>query len=128
MTAVLDSGGVTGLALHRGRILGALRRAEWPPLVPSVVLVECLTGDHRRDFEVERFIRSCEVVDTDQRDARVAARLRTGTGRAHRISAVDALVVALAERTPRPVVITSDPDDMRALVAQTPTSIEVQTI
>ncbi len=45
---VLDSGAVTGLAERSGRaaaLIAAFRREGlWPPVVPSVVLVECLTG------------------------------------------------------------------------------------
>jgi uncharacterized OsmC-like protein len=49
---VLDSGAVTALAdnpRRAARLIAALRRRDlWPPVVPSVVLAESLTGDDRR--------------------------------------------------------------------------------
>jgi hypothetical protein len=47
--------------------------------------------------------------------SREAARLRTATSRAARISAVDAIVVAFAGERPDPVVLTSDQRDLSAL-------------
>src|SRR5438067_147534 len=39
-----------------------MRREElWPAVVPSVVLVECLTGDARRDAGTNRLLRTCIV-------------------------------------------------------------------
>jgi hypothetical protein len=49
MATVLDSGGVSALTRHTSasKTLSdrLLRRAISPPVVPVVVLVECLTGD-----------------------------------------------------------------------------------
>ena len=112
---VLDSGGVTRLA-ERSRsaaaLLVALRsRGLWPPGVPSVVLVECLQGHPGRDARANRLLKTCEVLEqVPELIARRAALLRA---RARCGSAVDALVVALAE--PGATVLTSDPDDLRAL-------------
>ncbi|HEX6051861.1 MAG TPA: hypothetical protein VFZ21_21480, partial [Gemmatimonadaceae bacterium] len=96
---VLDSGGVSRLAEQSRRsaaLIAALRDASlWPPVVPSVVLVECTEGHAGRDALVNRFLKTCDVVeDVAERLARRAAWLRR---RAHRGSAVDALVVAFAE-------------------------------
>jgi hypothetical protein len=116
---VLDSGGVTYLA-RRSRDAAALLQALqaqgcWPPLVPAVVLVECTQGHPARDAQVNRFLKTCEIVEAvPERLARRAAALRTG---AHRGSAVDALVVAFAE--PDGAVLTGDPADIRALAAFT---------
>jgi hypothetical protein len=116
MTAlVLDSGGVTHLA-ERSRqamalILALRREGLWPPIVPSVVLVECLQGHAGRDAVANRFLKTCDVATAvPETLARRAAQLRR---LAHRGSAVDALVVAFAE--PGGTVITSDPDDLEAL-------------
>ena len=118
MTLHLDSGGVSHLARDRA-LLTALRAAgRTPPLVCSAVLVECLTGDPRRDHATNRLLRACSVVPADELLAREAARLRTATGRASGISAVDALVVALAARHPGSVVMTTDPRDLDDLAAQ----------
>lgn len=115
MTLVLDSGGLSALAGQRARLEELLARGLWPAEVPTVVCVEALTGDHRRDHRVNRLLKACQIRDVDETQAREAARLRTATGRAGSISAVDAIVVALAGARPGAVVLTSDPDDLRAL-------------
>jgi hypothetical protein len=112
---VLDSGAVTSLAERSGRaaaLIAAFRAAGlWPPVVPSVVLVECLTGDGARDAAQHRFLRTCDIAETLPLPlARRAAWLRT---RARAGSAVDALVTAAAE--PGGTVLTGDLADLRAL-------------
>ena len=82
-------------------------------MVPSPVLIESLHGDGARDAAVNRMLKTCEIVeDISERWARRAALLRT---KARRGSAVDALVVAIAE--PGGAVLTSDLDDLRQLAA-----------
>jgi hypothetical protein len=112
---VLDSGAVTRLAERspRAAALIAALRAEglWPPVVPSVVLIECLTGEGSRDAVHNRFLRTCDVTDSvpvplARRAAWLRARARTG-------SAVDAVVTAVAE--PGGTVLTGDLADLRAL-------------
>lgn len=113
---VLDSGAVSALAersSHALALLEALRAGGALPRVPTVVLVESLRGDSLRDARTHLFLRTCEIVDgIPFALARRAAELRT---RARRGSAVDALVVALAE--PDGVVLTSDLGDLTALAA-----------
>jgi hypothetical protein len=112
---VLDSGGVSRLA-ERSRQAAALILAFreldlWPPMVPSVVLVECLQGHAGRDALTNRFLRTCDIVEViPEALARRAALLRR---QAHRGSAVDAIVVALAE--PGGTVLTSDLGDLDTL-------------
>lgn len=114
-TLVLDSGAVTFLSTP-SRLAAALieelrDRGQWPPAVPSVVLVECLQGHPGRDANANRFLRTCDIVeDLPEATARRAAQLRA---RARRGSAVDAVVVALAE--PGGTVATGDPRDVGAL-------------
>ena len=112
---VLDSGAVTRLAERSPRaaaLIGALRaEGLWPPVVPSVVLIECLSGEGSRDAAEHRFLRTCDVdenvpVRLARRAAWLRARARTG-------SAVDALVTAVAE--PGGTVLTGDLADLRAL-------------
>ena len=94
-------------------IIRALRTADlWPPVAPTVVLIESLQGHAGRDANVNRFLKTC-IVDNLVTDkiARRAAKLRR---RARRGSAVDALVVALAE--PGGTVLTGDKGDIEALV------------
>lgn len=97
----------------RATALIAALRAEglWPPMVPSVVLIECLTGEGSRDAVHNRFLRTCDVADSvlvplARRAAWLRARARTG-------SAVDALVAAVAG--PGGTVLTGDLADLRAL-------------
>jgi predicted nucleic acid-binding protein len=112
---VLDSGGVSALAAERARLDELRRRNLWPAQVPTVVLAEALTGDHRRDFHVNRLLRACQLRTTDEAQAREAARLRAATGRAGTISAVDAVVAVFATTRPDSLVLTSDPADLTAL-------------
>jgi hypothetical protein len=114
---VLDSGAVTRLAERSpgtAALIAALRaEGLWPPVVPSIVLVECLTGEGSRDAARHRFLRTCDVSETVAVPlARRAAWLR---GRARTGSAVDALVTATAE--PGGTVLTGDLGDLRALAA-----------
>lgn len=117
MTLILDSGGVTALAGQRARLTELRRRGLWPAQVPAVVLVEALTGDHRRDFPANRLLRACQIRDVNDPLCRAAARLRTATGRAETISAADAVVAAYADTCPEPVVLTSDAADLTSLAA-----------
>ena len=124
---VLDSGAVTRLAEHSARAaaLIAALRAEglWPPVVPSVVLIECLTGEGSRDAAHNRFLRTCDVADSvpvplARRAAWLRARARTG-------SAVDAIVTAVAE--PGGTVLAGDPVDLSAL-ARHASDVTIETI
>ena len=116
MTLVLDSGGVTALAGQRARLAELHRRGEWPPQVPSIVLTEVLTGDHRRDFHQNRLLSLCQVRPVTEDLARVAARIRGATSRPGSIAATDAVVAALATTVADAVVLTSDVNDLRALL------------
>lgn len=114
---VLDSGAVSRLA-ERSRtslalILALREEGLWPAGVPSVVLVECLQGHAGRDANENQLLKTCDVIDRiPEGVARRAAYLRR---RARRGSAVDAIVVAIAE--PDGTVLTTDPDDLEALAA-----------
>jgi len=112
---VLDSGGLSRLA-QRPEDTAALiavfkRDGLWPPIVPSVVLVESLSGRARTDVRVNRLLKTCDVIEElSQRLARRAGVLRT---QARQGSAVDAVVVAMAE--PGGAVLGGDLKDLRAL-------------
>ena len=114
---VLDSGGLSRLA-SRTKTAAALIRAFrsqelWPPIVPTMVLVESLYGDPSRDANTDRFLKMC-IIETSvsRKTVKRAAELRrlAKTG-----SAVDALVVAIAE--PGATVLTGDRADIEALAA-----------
>ncbi len=125
MRLVLDSGAVRAMAKDRSLLARLHARSLWPPLVPVVVLVECLTGDHRRDHAVNRVLRTCELVDVDELLAREAARLRQATGRAGSIAVTDALVVGVAAAVSDGAVVTGDLADMRELAQQAKTPVTV---
>lgn len=114
---ILDSGGVSRLASQTKVALSLIqalsRNGIWPPTVPSVVLVESLRGNSDRDANTHRFLKTCVIETTVSVGvARRAAELRR---RARKGSAVDALVVALAE--PGGTVLTGDKADIEALAA-----------
>jgi hypothetical protein len=114
---ILDSGGVTRLASRSKPALALIRsfvdEGLWPPMVPAVVLVESLHGDPARDTISNPFLKTC-IIQSEvtpviaRRAAELRRRARTG-------SAVDALVVALAE--PGGTVLTGDKADIEALAA-----------
>jgi predicted nucleic acid-binding protein len=112
---VIDSGAFTRLSSRTKTALSLIKAFTdaglWPPIVPTMVLVESLQGDAGRDANANRFLKTCIVQDvvtesTARRAAELRRRARTG-------SAVDALVVALAE--PRGTVLTGDRADLEAL-------------
>lgn len=112
---VLDSGGVSRLARRAqdaAATIAVLRRdGLWPPVVPSVVLVESVTGRQRFDANTNRFLKTCDVRELlPERLARRAAELRS---RARQGSAGDAIVVVTAE--PDGTVLSADLKDLRAL-------------
>ena len=114
---VLDSGAFTRLSARTKTALSLVRGFHeaglWPPLVPTMVLVESLRGDGVRDANANRLLKTCIVqAEVSPSIARRAAELRrkAGTG-----SAVEALVVALAE--PGGTVLTGDQADLEALAA-----------
>lgn len=116
MTLVLDAGALSALALQRARLTELRSRGLWPAEVPSVVLTEALTGDHRRDVHTNRLLKACVIRHVDESQAREAARLRTATGRAGGISAVDAVVAAVATEAKEAIVVTSDSRVLHSLL------------
>lgn len=88
----------------------------WSLCLPTVALVECLTGDPGRDARTNRVVRAVDgLVHTDERDARLAAGLRY---RSSNPSVVDALVAAVSLRTTGLcLVLTTDPDDIEQHVS-----------
>jgi len=128
VTLVLDSGGVSMLAGHRARLRELRQRGEWPPVVPTAVLAEALTGDHRRDFHENRLLRTCIVEPVDEELGRHAARLRTAVAGSRTPSAVDAIVAARADQLGGAIVLTSDARDLRALARHTTNAVRISTV
>lgn len=114
---VLDSGGLSRLAARTKTSVSLIRaltaQGLWPPLVPTMVLVESLYGDTGRDVNTQRFLKTCIIesnvsLGVARRAAELRRLARTG-------SAVDALVVAIAE--PGGTVLTGDRADIEAQAA-----------
>src|SRR5688500_4673148 len=111
----LDSGGVSRLAERSTRAVALItdfkREGLGPPVVPSVVMVECLRGRPDHDARTNQFLKTCDIeLVLSEARARRAAQLRS---LARRGSAVDAVVVGAAE--PGGTVYGSDTEDLRAL-------------
>jgi predicted nucleic acid-binding protein len=125
---ILDAGGLSRLAERTITARERLRRLRhaglWPAVVPTVVLTEALRADPRRDHAEERLLATCQVDPVDEASARRAAHLR---GAARRGSAVDAIVVAVAEALRGPV-LTQDPADLNALAAHTTPPVHVERV
>jgi len=118
VTVVLDGAGLHAWAERRPprqvlAVMEVLRRAgAGRVLVPSVVTVEALTGDPR-DASVNQVLKQVDVEEhLPLTHARAAAALRQGT----KGSAVDAVMAEAALRTRAAYLITSDTDDMNALI------------
>jgi hypothetical protein len=115
---ILDSGGFSRLST-RSRfalaVIDELRRADlWPATVPTMVLIESLQGHPGKDANANRFLKTIlKEEHVDLETARRAAQLQR---KARQGSAVDALVVALAE--PGGTALTGDEADISALAAQ----------
>jgi predicted nucleic acid-binding protein len=122
---VLDADGVSKAAsndrvmhawLHRARELDA-------DLVVSAVTLAELVRGRARDPAVNRVVKAAEVMPTDEQLARTAGRLLGNAGSA---ATIDALVGATAlaaqarHDAARCVLLTSDPADLRALLANHP--------
>lgn len=117
---VLDSEGLSraasGDAVARAWITRAWE-TDLPLVVNAVTLTETVRGT-ARDAAVHRILRGTIVEPVDTTLAEEAGRLLGATGRA---DTVDALVATTAIRLQRPVtILTSDPDDLRALTAGHP--------
>jgi hypothetical protein len=112
---VLDSGRFSRLAERTKKSLALIEESRipglWPPIVPTMVLVESLQGHPGRDANANRFLKTAITEESVSVEvARRSAELRRS---ARRGSAVDALVVALAE--PDGTVLTGDRADISAL-------------
>ena len=112
---VLDSGGLSRLSKRNRRAAALIAAFKdvglWPPVVPTVVVAESTSGTPRTDANINRLLKTCDVDPVlPEATARRAAQLRA---RARKGSAVDALVIALAE--PGSTVLTTDREDLEAL-------------
>ncbi len=110
---VLDSGALSMFAAADPRLLAVLeaaQRAGGIAHVPTVCLVESLTGDPQ-DANLNRCLKGTRTVPLDDTDARSAATRRAAVDGD---DAADPVVVAAAARLDA-VVVTTDPADISAL-------------
>lgn len=94
----------------------------WTPLIPTVVLAEAITG-RPEDAPANQTINRLGTDDTDQATARRAGIMRFAAGRAggRRVpGGIDAVVAAHSATTGAGVVFTTDPSDLRRLLADFP--------
>lgn len=121
-----DSGVLIALDRNDTRAWAWLRRAVErgePPLVSAVAVAECWR-DGRRQAQLARALDVCEVRDVDQplaRSAGLAQAAVPGSG------TVDALVAALAAGVGA-LLVTDDPEDMRALAESHFRSLRIATL
>jgi predicted nucleic acid-binding protein len=123
---ILDSGAVLGWSRGDARTRAVLRQALSRHLelrVPVVVLAETLRGG-ARDAPVNRVLKAVGTAPTAPATGRDAGQLLGRTGGSN---TADALVAAEALVIPGSTILTSAPDDLRALLADQP-STQVQAI
>jgi rRNA-processing protein FCF1 len=113
---VLDSGAVSALANGEEAIRVALAKAltrRVNIVIPTVVVVESTTTSGPRDAAVNRALKLGSFVDCDIELARAAAALRYLDGA--KTGAIDAIVIATADKSPGSIVLTGDAGDLRRL-------------
>jgi len=113
---ILDSGGVSALAEGNTTARAVVMRARREGrllVIPAPVLTEVYTG--RRDHaHIDRVINQIDqMIETTPERAKEAGILRAKSGV---LDIVDAIVVAEAVAALPVVILTSDPDDIGALV------------
>ncbi len=123
---ILDSGAVIGWSRGDARTRAVLRQALERHLelrVPVVVLAETLRGGPR-DAPVNRVLKAVGTAPTTPATGRDAGQLLGRTGGSN---TADALIAAEALAIPGSTILTSDPDDLRALLSDQ-SSVEVQVV
>lgn len=123
--AVLDSGVVDRATTDREFrwVLHDLVDAGWNPIIPTVVLAEAITG-RPSDARANQTINRLGTADTDAATARQAGAMRASVlrGGGRQVpGGIDAIVAAHAALAGRGIVFTTDPGDLRRLLADHPT-------
>ncbi|MET8773520.1 PIN domain-containing protein [Nocardia sp. NPDC004654] len=116
MIVVLDSGALIGLEKRGAAAVAALEYAQrntYDVIVPATVLAQCWRNSPRQ-HAVSRLLktRAVRVVDLAEAHAYAVGKLLADTGTA---DVVDAHVIVLARALRATLVLTSDPDDLKAL-------------
>ena len=121
---VLDAGVLDKATTNREFrwVLRDLVEAGWTPVVPTVVLAEAITG-RPEDAPTNQAVKALGTVDTDPATARIAGALRFVAHHAggRRVpSGIDAIIAAHAAVAGTGVIFTTDPTDLRRLLANHP--------
>lgn len=121
---VLDSG-VVDRAVTNSEFRWLLRdlvEQGWVPTVPTVALAEATTG-RASDAPVNQAVRRIGTTDTAPSTARLAGWLRytvQRSGPCRVPGGIDAIIAAHAVEVGKGVVFTTDPSDLRRLLADHP--------
>lgn len=121
---VLDSGAIDQVVANKEfrAVLGDLVGSGWAPIIPTPVLAEATTG-RPSDALANQAIGRIGTSVTDEPLARHAGALRHAAARTagrRSPSGVDAIVAAHAAAAGAGVVFTTDPGDLRRLLADHP--------
>lgn len=116
MTVVLDAGALIGLEKRNARAAALIKRAMDNRVslhVPATVLAQVWRNSPRQ-HSITRLLSTAgvQVTDLDRRGAQAVGALLAASGTA---DVVDAHVIVCARLTRARNVVTSDPDDLRAL-------------
>jgi predicted nucleic acid-binding protein len=122
--AVLDAGVIDQLTTNREFrwVVRTLVSQGWNAVIPTVVLAECLTG-RAKDAPANQAINRTGTEPTDEATARVAGQLRASAERAggrRSPGGIDAIVAAHAVVAGPATVFTTDPTDLKRLLADHP--------
>ncbi len=121
-TVVLDSGAITKVALAdllACSIVEDLSGRGWAVCIPAAALAEVITGRAKTDAPIERLIKQVgNTIDCGERLAKAAGVLRTKAIRRKKLppSGIDAIVAAATVACQPSIVLTTDADDMGALL------------
>lgn len=126
MAMTLDAGAL--IAIDRGHrdlfvLLRAAVRRNGVVTVPAPVLGQ-VWRDGSRQARMASLLAACQIELTTEEMAKAAGVL---LGRARRSDVIDALVVLGAARRGDDI-LTSDPDDLSALVAAQPTAVRITVV
>ncbi|WP_040809026.1 hypothetical protein [Nocardia concava] len=117
-TAVLDCQGLAGLVAEEAAIVALVaeaRRRRMEVVISALAIIEAT--HQKTDMPRLAWLLSIlRVEPVSEADARAASALLLENGLHGHKYAIDAVVAEMATRQPQPVVLmTSDPEDMRAL-------------
>jgi hypothetical protein len=123
MSLVLDAGAFVSIERDVRETMALLKRelrARRVPLTHGGVVAQVWRGGSGRQANVARMLAAVEIVPLDDAFGRRAGIL---LGRARKTDVVDAAVVLLA--ADGDTILTSDPDDLKALAAAAATHVDI---